>query len=988
MAKQKTSRKAFATTAAAVMAATAVTPVAAFAASTKFPDVPASGEYADAINNLVGQGILNGFEDGTFKPNDPVLREQAAKILATALKLDTTGTENYPDVSTDNWSYKYIVAVTKAGIFGGDENGKFNPFNNLTRQEAAKIIVQAFGFTGSTELTFGDKANIQSWAVPYVKTAVANGILKGDDQGNFNPNANIKRGDFALMIQRALNAVENAKTPKVESVSAINAKTLEVKFNTAVDDTKAKIAVKKGSVTTNVAKVTFSKDKKSAQIELASKLTKGEYTVTVTGLTDKALTKTYTAEDEKVADINILSDKAIINGSSVEVRYEVLNQYGEDITKTTTLNSVSSLGAVSADPSKGVLTIPIGSAKVGDTFTLNLVHVDTAVSENATLKISDASVVSEVSIRSLYHETGKELTADETNISDYALVVDVTDQYGNKLTATEATRDLLVRVSDTTVVSVDGLNTTNNKATFSTVKIDGKDQTVLKLSGGLKAGKSTITLISQYTGKSSSYEVTVNEGLKVNTITLSQPELVVAGETVEIPFEATDMYGNPITKASALNNGVTFSVSGTGTFSPGNLSFDVDSNGKAVLKFAVPNNATGNVTVTAITANQKVASLTVNVKDAAKPVAITGLDPDVYTNVLEGENLTFNTSDLIAEDQYGRTMNGTKLATFLGDTSATPTNGDLFVKVEGADSTGGAIANPTKPIIGSAGDTSTAVTGSARGTEELKFTLVKYNATTSTLDPVVGSEFKKSIRVVKQSDITSYDVVDVPTLYDELGNGLSSEVSAYDYTVKVYGKLSNGTKVFVPATYYNVSTNHEALVATGNVLNVANTGGTLINYGDSKETTLKATVTINSTGDSIVKDVKVSKAAPKVATVAFDEDLPVVSKVGDNFVIVDNAADVDEAKEFFALLKLKDQYGILGTVATTGIVTFADSSVTTIPATVTYSNIVDSNNNGNLKVTDNGTATAQLLNLESGDSFTTTITFANGVSTSSKVLVK
>lgn len=239
MAKQKTSRKAFATTAAAVMAATAVTPVAAFAASkTSFPDVPA-GEYADAINNLAGQGILNGFDDGTFKPNDPVLREQAAKILATALKLDTTGTENYPDVSPDNWSYKYIVAVTKAGIFGGDEKGNFNPFANLTRQEAAKIIVQAFGFTGSTELTFGDKANIQSWAVPYVKTAVANGILKGDDQGNFNPNANIKRGDFALMIQRALNAVENAKTPKVESVSAINAKQIQVTFNVPVEKTTA-----------------------------------------------------------------------------------------------------------------------------------------------------------------------------------------------------------------------------------------------------------------------------------------------------------------------------------------------------------------------------------------------------------------------------------------------------------------------------------------------------------------------------------------------------------------------------------------------------------------------------------------------------------------------------------------------------------------------------------------------------------------------------
>lgn len=286
MAKQKTSRKAFATTAAAVMAATAVTPVAAFAASkTSFPDVPA-GEYADAINNLAGQGILNGFEDGTFRPNDPVLREQAAKILATALKLDATGTENYPDVSTDNWSYKYIVAVTKAGIFGGDENGNFKPFDNLTRQEAAKIIVEAFGFKGSSELTFGDKANIQSWAVPYVKTAVANGILKGDDQGNFNPNANIKRGDFALMIQRALNAVA---APQVESVSAINAYELKVTFNKEVDKITAE---DEGNYTVSgvtVSSATVEKGGKSVVLRLSAPIEeKTTLVVTVDGVATKA----------------------------------------------------------------------------------------------------------------------------------------------------------------------------------------------------------------------------------------------------------------------------------------------------------------------------------------------------------------------------------------------------------------------------------------------------------------------------------------------------------------------------------------------------------------------------------------------------------------------------------------------------------------------------------------------------------------------------
>lgn len=305
MAKQKTSRKAFATTAAAVMAATAVTPVASFAASTtSFPDVPA-GEYADAINNLVGKGIINGFDDGTFKPNNPVTREQAAKILATALKLDTTGTENYPDVSPDNWSYKYIVAVTKAGIFGGDENGNFKPFDNLTRQQAAKIIVEAFDFTGSSELTFGDKANIQSWAVPYVKTAVANGILKGDDQGNFNPNANIKRGDFALMIQRALNAVA---APQVESVSAINANTISVTFEGIEEPVEIEL---EEALVHGQTEVTFVYE----EVEYTAELTEAYVDPEVEA--EEKLAAAITAAEEAIAALPTVEEVAIEDAQAV-----------------------------------------------------------------------------------------------------------------------------------------------------------------------------------------------------------------------------------------------------------------------------------------------------------------------------------------------------------------------------------------------------------------------------------------------------------------------------------------------------------------------------------------------------------------------------------------------------------------------------------------------------------------------------------------------
>jgi hypothetical protein len=791
---------------------------------------------------------------------------------------------------------------------------------------------------------------------------------------------------------------------KVDKVEAVGAKVLKVTFNQAVDTTKATIAVKKGTVTANVAKVTFADDKKSAQIELSSKLTEGDYTVSVAGLTTTAITGTVKAANEKVADINVLSDKAVINSTTVEVGYEVLNQYGENITKIATVNPVSSLGTVTPSPSTGKLSMPLGTAKSGDKFTLSLVNVDTAVSETVTLTIADSAQASAVAITELYHESGKTLTADESSIADYSLVVEAKDQYGNTLSASKAGTDLLVRVSDTSVVSVNGYSASTNAATFSTVKINGEDKVVLKLAGGLKAGKSTVTLISKYTGKTAAYEVTVNEGLKVNTLTLSAPELVVAGETVTIPFEATDMYGNAVTKVSKLNSDISFTISGAGTWTGVVPTFDVDSNGKTVLKVAVPSDALATTTITAITANQKFTNLAVNVKEVAKPVAIIGLDSDVYTNVLEGETLTFGKAGLIAEDQYGRKMSDSKFAGLLGDTAA-PANGKYFVQVANAEpgTTGtpavaiGAIADPSAARIGGATTTSVTVAGSVRGTEELKFSLVKYDLATTTYVPVTGSEYAASVRVVKQSDIVSYDMDNVTTLYDEVGNG-KADNAAYDYTVEVFGKLANGSKVFVPATKYTITSNHVALVPTADVLDVVNVDtsstpdgiGDKVSYGDETQVTLKATVTINATGDSIVKDVVVSKASPKVATAEFDTDsaAAAITKGDSGFMIVDTAADVNTAAEIFGFLEIEDQYEVAATIAGTGIVTFANTAATTIPATVTFSNIVNSDGDGTLSVTGNGTNAAGLNNLEAGDTFTVTVTFSNGVTASAKVVAK
>ena len=98
----------------------------------------------DAVAYCAANKILNGYEDGTFKPNVTITREEAAKILAAALKLNVTGTTTFADnARIQSWAVPYVAACQKAGVFNGDEANRFNPQQKITRAETAKVMVES-----------------------------------------------------------------------------------------------------------------------------------------------------------------------------------------------------------------------------------------------------------------------------------------------------------------------------------------------------------------------------------------------------------------------------------------------------------------------------------------------------------------------------------------------------------------------------------------------------------------------------------------------------------------------------------------------------------------------------------------------------------------------------------------------------------------------------------------------------------------------------
>jgi len=180
-------------------------------AATALSDI--SGHWAEkSINALLDKNYVSGYPDGTFKPDNAVTRAEFLKILTSVLNIPpaTGGTSQFSDVTPEDWFFGYIVAAVDKGIVSGYPDGTFKPNNPITRQEAAKIVVKAQGidetqaavdFTLSM-LTDGDQ--VAEWARPFVAAAVENEIMMGDPTGAFRPIAQITRAETATIGFRML----------------------------------------------------------------------------------------------------------------------------------------------------------------------------------------------------------------------------------------------------------------------------------------------------------------------------------------------------------------------------------------------------------------------------------------------------------------------------------------------------------------------------------------------------------------------------------------------------------------------------------------------------------------------------------------------------------------------------------------------------------------------------------------------------------------
>ncbi|MGN4127388.1 S-layer homology domain-containing protein [Lysinibacillus sphaericus] len=172
-------------------------------AAASFTDVSSDNVLITEIDYLVEEGIIKGYPNGMFKPNDYVTKAQVAVMLTRALGLKTANVRNpkYQDVPMTHTYYKEIAATQNAGIF--DATKKFNPGGTLSRGEMAIVLQRAFKLKGSNSYRFTDVTE-KTIGYKEILAVANNNITRGYQDGSFKPNLPLTRAHFSAFMARAL----------------------------------------------------------------------------------------------------------------------------------------------------------------------------------------------------------------------------------------------------------------------------------------------------------------------------------------------------------------------------------------------------------------------------------------------------------------------------------------------------------------------------------------------------------------------------------------------------------------------------------------------------------------------------------------------------------------------------------------------------------------------------------------------------------------
>ncbi|MCL2739657.1 MAG: S-layer homology domain-containing protein [Oscillospiraceae bacterium] len=172
--------------------------------------------FAESVNNMAKEGFVNGYkypEGSYFYPNNNITRAEFVKIIASISGDELNGTDvKFKDIA-DQWHAKYIAWAEKNDIVLGYDDGEFKPDKLISREEIAVIIDRfieyaKYALTAGTAKNFIDEGQVSAWAKEAMQKMIVYGIIQGDDEGKLNPLNNSTRAEATIMLYRLFTKIE------------------------------------------------------------------------------------------------------------------------------------------------------------------------------------------------------------------------------------------------------------------------------------------------------------------------------------------------------------------------------------------------------------------------------------------------------------------------------------------------------------------------------------------------------------------------------------------------------------------------------------------------------------------------------------------------------------------------------------------------------------------------------------------------------------
>ena len=483
------------------------------------------------------------------------------------------------------------------------------------------------------------------------------------------------------------------------TAAATAVKEITLTFNKAVADTTvAKITVKKGNATpTFTAK--WADDKKSVVLAMDSKLTKGTYDVTVSGLEKEDLTASVTVEDQKVTGFQLLSTNLVAGALPVTcgtIKFKGVDQYGNfmnagNVTVSSSFGTLFTKSAdmsndanatntfsTSSDPTTVYVKITSAMAILGTKGTITIVGGN-GVNLTSEITLVEPSKAVKVESLGLYNTDKKkfmDMTAGD-DASKYVIALKFTNQYDVELSFDEAKDQAIAVTVAGGTTNVDSKKNADGKVVPEEVTIDGKKVYAIRLVNTAKAGNIQATVVNPSYGLLDNLSFTVAPGTVIKSFSVSADNDVYAGENNTLSYTAIDAEGNEVTKYDVLSKALTGTViekdadgkdiKVTKVITPDDVTLEKQADGSAKLIYHPTTTASnGDFTGSELKSlmftlypgetNILVAQTTVKVNQARVIWEVNGIDTSKVTATASASAIRLKPTDFKIADQYGNTL--------------------------------------------------------------------------------------------------------------------------------------------------------------------------------------------------------------------------------------------------------------------------------------------------------------------------------------------